>query len=345
MSYKVCLITACYNIEEKRVISFDEYLDSIRNQTIGYENIEHILVNDGSTDNTKNILDKISKEYKNVYVYHLEKNNGSPGIPRNIGIEKAKSKYVMFLDRDDCYREKSMEIMYNKIVENNTDIVVSNYCIYDGKNYLKHETRKNSEYFVNKHCSNFYDAKISDQSTIFNRNFLLKNNIKYGKTSAAEDYYFHINALINTDKNILILDNIYTRIFSSDNNNSLSHHFDKKQLCDSIDTFTTLINQITMKDIHEDFLKAFYKETVLVSIGTYIRSYESKENKKMMFNYIHSYLSKFNNIKCELDIFWKIMYHLFIYKQFKLIELISCFIRYLFDNDWFKKLFRNKEYH
>lgn len=90
MEYKVSVIIPVYNA--------DKYLrtaiESVINQTIGFENIELIIVNDNSTDNSRNIIEEYSSKYENIVDIHLEKNSGYPGKPRNVGIERATAPYL-----------------------------------------------------------------------------------------------------------------------------------------------------------------------------------------------------------------------------------------------------------
>ncbi|MDR2966367.1 MAG: glycosyltransferase [Methanobacteriaceae archaeon] len=113
-------------------------LDSIVNQTIGFENIQVIMVNDCSTDESKNIINKYSEKYKNFISIHLKKNTGGAYGPRNIALKLATGKYLMFLDSDDSYEEDTCEILYNEISSNDVDIVFARYKrIYNEKNIVR----------------------------------------------------------------------------------------------------------------------------------------------------------------------------------------------------------------
>lgn len=118
MNYKVVVITPCYNIfdfKSQRENLFDENIKSIQNQTINYENIEHILIDDGSSDDTREHLLKISKDVPNMKIFTIDKNTGGPAIPRNIGINNTSAKYIFFLDADDNLEPTALETMYNEI--------------------------------------------------------------------------------------------------------------------------------------------------------------------------------------------------------------------------------------
>ena len=100
-------------------------LDSLLNQTIGFENLEVIIVNDCSRDNSKEIIEEfkmensVSNEYgsSNIITIHLDENIGGAYGPRNIALQHASADYLMFLDADDSFEEDACEILYNKINE------------------------------------------------------------------------------------------------------------------------------------------------------------------------------------------------------------------------------------
>ena len=95
--YKISVIVPVFNVENKIMNAFN----SILNQTIGFENLEVIFVDDNSTDDSKNIIKSLENKYDNVKSIFLSKNSGYAGKPRNIGIKNATANYLMFLDPDD----------------------------------------------------------------------------------------------------------------------------------------------------------------------------------------------------------------------------------------------------
>ena len=121
---KVSVIVPVYNTEKY----LEKCLDSIVNQT--YQDIEIIIVNDGSTDNSKEIINKYVDKYSNIKVYN--KQNGGLSSARNLGIEKANGKYLMFVDSDDYIEKTMIKKMYEKSQENKSDIVVCEFSyVYD----------------------------------------------------------------------------------------------------------------------------------------------------------------------------------------------------------------------
>ena len=111
MSYKISVITPVYNAEKY----LETAINSVINQTIGFENIELILVNDNSTDNSGKIIDEYCEKYENIIGIHLPENSGFCGRPRNVGMEISTAPYLVFLDADDEYLPNAFELYYDTI--------------------------------------------------------------------------------------------------------------------------------------------------------------------------------------------------------------------------------------
>ena len=113
---KVSVIVPFYNVEKY----IEKCLESLVNQTL--EEIEIILVNDGSQDNSY----KIAKQFKDSYpnkIRYLEKTNGGLGDARNFGINYATGEYIAFLDSDDYVEATMYEEMYQKAKQEDADMV------------------------------------------------------------------------------------------------------------------------------------------------------------------------------------------------------------------------------
>lgn len=210
MKYKISIVIPVYNAEKY----LNECIESIINQTFGFENIQVILVNDGSTDKSGEIIDGYSEKYTNIEVYHLENSHSSGGSARNEGIQYAKGKYLMFVDADDYITDQACEQMYNAITENEADIVTANYkCMNeDGKIWQKamfDEKKYQSGELVEANQKFFYLYCPSVCLKIFNNELIQKNNIKFLEGVAAEDAYFSCGALLKSKKVCYLSDVIY----------------------------------------------------------------------------------------------------------------------------------------
>lgn len=105
-------------------------VDSILSQT--YPNIEIILVNDGSTDESGLLLEQIKKTDNRIRVFHQE--NQGPSIARNLGMEKASGDFIAFVDSDDIlYSKESYNILMQHAIEKGADMVIGNMIVTNTK--------------------------------------------------------------------------------------------------------------------------------------------------------------------------------------------------------------------
>ena len=102
----------------------EESIKSCVAQSIGREYLEIIIINDASTDETKEILSELSEKYA-IKIIHL-KNNSGPAAARNMGMESATGKFISFLDSDDMMRKDKLEKQLNYLSDKpDVDIVIS----------------------------------------------------------------------------------------------------------------------------------------------------------------------------------------------------------------------------
>ena len=119
MSELVSIIVPVYNVQKY----INKCIESMLRQT--YTNIEIVLVDDGSTDNSGMICDKYALDDDRIVVIHKE--NGGQSDARNAGIDKSTGEYICFVDGDDCIEENMIELLYENLVNRNADISICNY--------------------------------------------------------------------------------------------------------------------------------------------------------------------------------------------------------------------------
>lgn len=116
MNGKVSVIIPAYNAEKY----LTECIDSVLAQT--YKNVELIIVNDGSIDGTKAILESYQQKHANIQVIHTD--NGGVSRARNVGLDNATGEWIMFLDSDDLLVANAIEILLNDIKDKGADLAV-----------------------------------------------------------------------------------------------------------------------------------------------------------------------------------------------------------------------------
>lgn len=112
----ISVIIPVYNTQDY----VEECINSVMRQT--YSNIEIIIVDDGSTDNSSFIIDKMAQLDNRIRAYH--KANEGVAIARNIGLDAANGNYIMFLDSDDAYCDCIIEKLYTQLCIDKSDIVI-----------------------------------------------------------------------------------------------------------------------------------------------------------------------------------------------------------------------------
>ena len=215
----ISVIVPVYNVEKY----IKKCIDSIINQT--YKNIEIILIDDGSKDNSGKICDEYKEIDKRVFVIH--KNNEGVSIARNIGIEMAKGQWISFIDSDDWIEENYLEKMFNTARTKNADVVL---CAYnriwkDRVERINFTNNKKSysskEYLINslnpQTGFGFCHMKLIKSDVI--KDIRFNQSLKVG-----EDAFFNIELSNNIKKAVIVEKNIYNYRF---NDNSLVRKYDK----------------------------------------------------------------------------------------------------------------------
>ena len=129
----ITVIVPVYNVEKY----LEKCVNSILHQT--YKNLEIILVDDGSTDNSGKICDEFKEKDKRIKVIH--KLNEGQSVARNIGIDLAKGKYIGFVDSDDFIQEDMYEVLYNLCKKYDSEIsIVTHYEMYNNKILFTRDT-------------------------------------------------------------------------------------------------------------------------------------------------------------------------------------------------------------
>lgn len=191
---QITVVTAVYNGEEY----LQECIDSILNQT--YSDFEYMIVNDGSTDNTRNILDSIQDT--RVKVVHLEKNQGAAAC-LNLGIEKATGDWIAVQDADDVSMPTRLQEQIQYLHHNPEAIGVGSYveCI-SGKNDVDEKIlRWNAEYFnVTLSKKEIYESRLF-------RCYLCHGSVMFSKAAFNKAGRYYTKFKITYDYNL------WTRLF------------------------------------------------------------------------------------------------------------------------------------
>lgn len=217
MNILVSIIVPIYNSENY----LKKCIGSITNQTLS--NIEIILINDGSTDRSKEIINEFAKKDNRIVAIHKE--NSGPAATRNLGIKIANGDYFGFVDADDTICNTMYEKLVNRALESNAQVAMCNY---------KDITVSNNKYYEVKHN---LDTKGLKDKTYIRENIIRKitGDINYGfftlcnkiylkswindiglsideSRDHGEDWWFNINMFIKLERFICIEECLYNYI-------------------------------------------------------------------------------------------------------------------------------------
>ena len=192
--YKVAVVTAVYNVE----IYLKEMIESIIAQTIGFENIQLILVNDGSTDRSGEVCEEYARQYSdNIVVVHKE--NGGVSSARNEGLLHVRSRYVNFTDADDMLQENALQSMYD-FLKQNEDLI--DLCVIpihffgarSGENALNYRFEKGSRVVD---LNQEYDCMQFSVSTVLVKRDCFNNRVFDEELLYAEDAQMVLDIMLD----------------------------------------------------------------------------------------------------------------------------------------------------
>ena len=189
----ISVIVPVYNVEKY----LEECINSIINQT--YKNLEIILVDDGSKDNSSRICDELSKKDSRIRVIHKE--NGGVSDTRNVGILNSTGKYIQFADSDDFMEDNMIETLYKDIVESKAEVAMCSYYLF--KNGIKTTDANYEKEIYNKEQilgEILLDEKIRSYAwnKLFKKN--LFDEIQFPNGKVFEDIYIIPRVLEKSEK-------------------------------------------------------------------------------------------------------------------------------------------------
>lgn len=197
-------------------------LDSCLQQGLKVEDYEIICINDGSTDNSQEIIDKYQKQNPNITAI-VQENKGQ-AIARNVGIDKAKGQYLFFVDSDDALTLFSLSSCLQEATNNDLDILThsftDNYQNQLPQNYNVSSTTSGIDYVAN------YNFNNSACGYLIAREFLLNNQLRFTPGRYCEDGLFTLSCIIRAERIAHIDIPVYAYILrpgSTVTNRSVTH--------------------------------------------------------------------------------------------------------------------------
>lgn len=257
MNSEISVIVPIYNVENY----LDRCIKSILNQT--FENFELILINDGSLDSSLDICNKYGMYDKRIKI--INQNNKGVSCSRNIGIENANGKYLLFVDADDYIDYDMLECLYNMTKTYDVDISICRCKLFiDGKLQNKQIITENIEIFKEnkKIIENFMKENkflFSPCNKLYKKSIIIENEIRFPlNIRYSEDAIFNYKVFLNVKK--VAFTNIQKYNYYINNSSSITK-LDESRL-DIL---------IGMEEIHK-MIELYYPELKYIISNTYVTS-------------------------------------------------------------------------
>lgn len=265
---KVSIVIPVYKGES----TLERCVDSIENGD--YKNIEIILVNDCSPDNSAVVLNHLQEKYKNMIVHQNDVNKGV-SYTRNQGIMRATGKYLMFVDCDDWVSPDYVSSFIGAIEENGVTFVVSGYVNHDEVfnhriDYFGYKQEVTiSKYTLGDHLLRLYDNRLLQQlwNKVFITDVVKKFGIAFDETiSMGEDFRFILQYLHHANLKNFVFINKGLYHYIRDNANSLMSSFGKEGINEPLKNLSMML---TLLPISENERTVFYEQKRCEIIGQY----------------------------------------------------------------------------
>ncbi len=272
------IIVPIYNVPERYL---RKCIESLINQT--FKDIEILLIDDGSTDNSSLICDEYSASNENITTIHKE--NGGLSSARNKGVREASGKYIMFVDGDDWINPESCEVLHNCFNNNDVDLIM--FCM--SKDYEESTTpylyflKENYIYkddeikWLQSQVLN-YNSNIATVTTkLIKRELLISNNVFHNEQlkQGAEGIVFNIDLFGTVRSAVFIKKYLYHYLY---NESSISASYNEKNVYLVLDCFKEIQNRISNLQNSQELMVSYRNRLVYAIVSAVISGFFNPSN-------------------------------------------------------------------
>ncbi|CDB75077.1 glycosyltransferase [Clostridium sp. CAG:265] len=306
MNPEISIIVPVYNVEKylKRCI------DSILNQS--FTDFELILVDDGSTDNSGEIIDEYAIKDERIKVIHKE--NGGLSSARNVGIEYSKGNYIAFVDSDDYINKNMYKILYKNAIKYNAEISICNFeYVYENDDVDEEQDIISEKISVNNNIESLEKLYSSENiqfivawNKLYKKNLFEKIRYDYGKYH--EDEFIIHKLLYKCNKSVYCYDKLYYYLQRNGSIMGSSFNVNKLDVLDAMKERMDFFREIHLKELEyktqNNYLYYFF--------DYYFRTkYELNNNDmlrymKKQFKGILKYLLSNPNYNLKAKLLWSL---------------------------------------
>ena len=296
MSDLVSIIVPIYNSEN----FISRCMDSLVNQT--YENIEIVAIDDGSKDNSLEILNQYAKKDKRVKVF--SQLNQGPSVARNTGLEKSSGDHIMFVDIDDYIDLNMVRLLVIDIDNSKSTLVLCD-------NSEVWSDRVDERKILDDNAANISKSKVIKSiasgraglvcGKLFSKNIIDKHHIKFDKdVKMCEDQIFFLNISIHCEKFIYVPKSLYH--YDRRNENSITVKYQKNAIDNQIYVIDSIKGILNNSDLHNDEINLIinnrYMSAINYCISNEILDMKISNMKSKIFNI--KYIIQNNKLKGEV---------------------------------------------
>ena len=278
----VSIIIPVYNVQQY----LPKCLDSVINQTI--KNREIIIINDGSTDASSQILKSYKKKYPELII--IDQKNSGISETRNVGLKRATGEYVGFVDSDDFIKQSMFEVMYTRAKTDNSDIVICNYILYNELVGEKEVKEFEQDGYIDKYAilKKFLlnDVKAYTWNKLCKRELFMKNKITFPSLVVCEDTPAGFLLFAKAKKISIIKQSLY---YYRQRVASLTNTYSIKAMEDMISGCYIIRDYITQHPfLYEelfDYYRAYMIKTLWVINNKYWLQYNETKSKSDYYDF------------------------------------------------------------
>lgn len=288
---KISVLMPAFNVEKY----IAEAIDSVLNQTMS--DFEMIIINDGSTDSTGEIVERYKEKDSRIRVYHTE--NGGIAKVRNLALSYARGEYVTYIDSDDAVKEEYLECLYENVVKYNADIAVASFYKYADIEkkyyYVVLEQGYEVKAFTGLEVYQNYYSPVNGYNItfvvawgkLFKRTLLEKLFFPNGKSH--EDSFTIYKAYLLTDKIIYVNKNLY--MYRQRENSIMSSNWSRERLRNFMEQHEDRISLLAVMGIEiteankADYIASLRKCIKIALLNGYVDEYEMFKQKLNLIEY------------------------------------------------------------
>lgn len=277
---KVSIIVPVYNTEKY----LRRCLDSLVNQTL--KDIEIIIIDDKSPDNSILIIKEYENKYDNIKVIHNKTNKGI-GYNRNLGIKKASGKYIMFIDSDDYVDITLCEKLYNKAINEKLDLVLCNYHkMLEKEDGMLEEIKadfiisdfKNTSF--SKSPNLLLEVNLAPWNKLYKKELLNDNlfpeNLKY------EDAIVVVKSLIKANKIGIVNEKLNYYLVRNKSETTVMD----KRVFDILKITKMIVDEFKKTSYYED-IKIYVEAWCIRNLFRYTIQQKNQKDKKLAYKFIN----------------------------------------------------------